>query len=453
VGNFKPYKYQARAIQEVVTRKRYGVFADPGLGKTAITLAAIAQLKEYDPFFSALVVAPLRVIYSTWPKEIEQWDQFKHLTHTILHGKTKNFNRLSVKDIYLINPEGLPWLFNRVDDFKTDLLVIDESSKFKNPSSQRFKLLKRNLDRFRRRVILTGTPAPNSLLDLWSQIYLLDKGEALEKNITGYRRKYFYPVGRPEWRQYEINPGADKVIHNRIKDQVLRLDAKDHLDLPPLITNRIDIQMPDKVQKQYKQLESELWAELDDSEVLANNAQHKYLMCRQFTGGAMYGEDKHTIEVHDEKVKALLDLVDELQGKPLLVAYNFRHELARLLLAFPKSFYLGSGVSPQDTEYILNKWNKGEIRVLFGQPKSMGHGLNMQKGGCNDVAWFSLTDSLEDYDQFNRRVYRHGVEGTVKVHQLIAPKTIDEALVKLLNRKERTQGALLNALNEYRRSV
>jgi SNF2 family DNA or RNA helicase len=451
---FKPHPYQSAAIQFMVKHKAVGLLADPGLGKTATTLQVIKTLKLIKPDLRVLIVAPLRVVYSVWQQEIAKWGL--GFTSTKLHGKDKAVNLSKSKDIYLINPEGLKWLLDT--KFKADILVIDESSKFKSAKSKRFKLLKKNLDRFDRRYILTGTPTPKSLEDLWSQVYILDKGEALGKFVTHYRNKYFYPTGFKNY-QYELKPGAEKTIYDRVAPLVMRIDAATHLDLPDLVFNRIDVELPAAAKKVYNDLKKVLVAEIEGATHIVPTLAAAYGVCCQVANGAIYDQEADGLvlrtldtytDVHDEKIKALQDLIDELQGKPVLVAYRFKHDLARLRKALGKDVpYIGGGVTAKRSTSIVDDWNKGRIPVLLGNPQSMAHGLNMQAGG-NDVVWFGLTDNYEDYDQFNRRVFRQGVKGQVRLHHLVAKGTVDEIILKRCESKSARQEDLFEALKRWR---
>jgi SNF2 family DNA or RNA helicase len=451
---FNPHPYQSAAIQFMLKHEAAGLFADPGLGKTATTLQLIKILKVLKPKLKVLIVAPLRVVYSVWQQEIRKWNNFHGLTSTKLHGKDKAVNLAKSKDIYLINPEGLKWLLET--KVKFDVLVIDESSKFKSAKSKRFKLLKKHVDRFERRYILTGTPIPKSLEDIWSQVYILDKGAALGQYITHYRTKYFYPSGFKNY-QYEIKPGCEQKIYDLIAPLVMRIDAATHLDLPELLINRIDVELPPAAKKIYRGLKQKLTAIIEDEQHFCPSMGAAYNVCCQVANGALYDQVSDglilkSLEtykcIHNEKLVALKDLIDELHGKPLLVAYRFKHDLERLRQALGDIPYIGGGVSAKKSAGIVDDWNQGRIPVLLGNPQSMAHGLNMQAGG-NDVAWFGLTDNYEDYDQFIRRVFRQGVSGGVRVHHIVAKQTVDELILKRCVDKEARQQELFQALKEY----
>lgn len=427
-----------------------GLFLDPGLGKTSISLAAMKVLKKEKLVSKVLIIAPLRVCYSVWPREIEKWRDFEDLTYTILHGKDKQRNLNKEVDIYLVNPEGLMWLLKQ--NFKKlnfDMLIIDESSKFKTWNSQRMKLLRTVLHLFRRRYILTGTPAPNGLMDIFSQIFILDGGAALGKFVTQYRQNYFYPSGFGGY-EWKLQPGGEKRIQERIKPLTLRLSAEDHLELPERVINPIYIDLPDDARAVYEDLEKELYTDLLNGELAASNAAVASMKCCQIANGGVYDEDGFAHLVHMQKAEFIADLVDELQGTPVLVAYEFGHDLDRLRKVLGKDVpYIGGGVSTKRSTMLEKAWNSGELPVLLGQPASIGHGLNLQDAG-NHVAWHSLTWNYEYYDQFIRRVLRQGSKHKkVFVHHIIARDTVDEAKIWSLRAKGNTQDSFFKGLNTY----
>lgn len=427
-----------------------GLFLDPGLGKTSITLAALKILKREKLMNKVLIIAPLRVCYSVWPREAVKWKDFKELSITILHGKDKEKNLAKDFDIYLINPEGLPWLLAR--NFKKlgfDILIIDESSKFKATNTQRFKLLKPVLPYFRRRYILTGSPAPNGMMDIFGQIFILDLGGALGRFITHYRNTYFYPSGFGGY-EWKLQQGAEARIQERIRPLTMRLEAKDYLELPKLIINRIEVELPSKAREAYKEMEREMFAALTKGDIVAANAAGASMKCRQMANGGVYDEDRTTHHLHMEKAEAVLELIEELQGTPALIAYEFKHDLERLQRVLGKDTpYIGGGVSTKRSTELEIAWNKGEIPVLLGQPASISHGLNLQDAG-NHVIWHSLTWNFEHYDQFNKRVLRQGsTHSKVFVHHIVATDTIDEAILMALAFKDNTQKSLLAGLKDY----
>lgn len=447
---WKPHDYQKKAIKFMLQNSCAGLLLDPGLGKTSITLAAIKVLKKEQLVSKTLIIAPLRVCYSVWPKEIEKWADFKDLSISILHGKNKEKNLEREADIYIINPEGLSWLFAR--NFKKldfDMLVIDESSKFKATSSQRFKILRPILPYFKRRYILTGSPAPNGLLDLFGQIFILDLGNALGRYITHYRNTYFYPTGFGGY-EWKLQPGAEGRIQERIRPLTLRLDAEDYLEMPELIVNRVDVELTNVARQAYIEMEDELMAQMDKGDIVAANAAVASGKCSQIANGGIYDEDHKAHFIHDAKAVAVADLVSELSGTPALVAYEFGHDLIRLRDALGKTTpYIGGGVSPKKSAIIERAWNAGELEVLLGQPASIAHGLNLQQSG-NHVIWHSLTWNFEHYDQFIRRIRRQGSKHKkVFVHHIVAKDTIDEVKLLALQRKNKTQKDLFEALNDF----
>lgn len=453
---WEPHNYQINAVNWGIQEPYFAYFLDPGLGKTSIILKLFSHLKEIKEVKSMLIVAPLRPCYITWPGEINKWDDFQDLTFRVLHGTNKNNMLMKGKvDIYIINPEGLEWYFLCAHKiFQPDMLVIDESTKFKSSKAKRFKLLKSKLDLFKRRYILTGTPAPNSLKDLFSQFYLLDKGAALTPFITRFLAKWFIPIP-PFGFDYKPKEGAAEEIYSLIAPLSLRLDSEDYLELPELIKTYIKVVLPPSVMKTYKQMEDQFLTITNGSLVVADNAAAASSKCRQLANGAFYTEDEEGERsgfnvLHDAKLEALEDLIEELNGKPLLVAYEFNHDLERLLNKFGKDTpYIGKGVNEKKTVEIVSAWNKGRIKLLLGQPQSMSHGLNMQGSGGH-ICWFTPTWNLENYIQFNRRLWRQGVRNNVHCYHLIAAGTIDELVVKATNKKDVSQNTLLQALTDLK---
>lgn len=463
---FKPHQYQIDAVNFILENRSAGIFADPGLGKTAIILQIIKFLKTKPEFCGALVVAPLRVIYTVWPDEIKKWINFNDITYNILHGKNKQIDT-SDYDVSLINSENIFWYFK--NEIKQNVLIIDESSKFKNHNSKRFKLIKKFLDCFKRRIILTGTPTPNSLLDLYSQIYILDKGKSLGKGIMTYRNNYFNTVEidfernckKVNFKKYELKKDAKKIIYKKINPIVLRIDSKKYLNLPKIIYNNIKIVLPTEALKVYKNFEKKLFSEIENKPVFLDSASDRYIVCRQIANGFLYKPkdfteileknfNKSVYELHKEKIKALVDLISELNGKSLLIAYHYKYDLKMLRNELGQNTpNIGSGTDMKCSTDIISDWNNGKIPVLLGHPQSMGHGLNLQYGG-NDIVWYSLTDNLENYIQFNHRIYRQGNKNQVRVHHIIAKNTIDEAVLIRLQIKNKNQLSLLEALQEYR---
>jgi len=457
---YEPRSWGRNAIQFVLKNARAALWATPGIGKTSISYASVMLLRRKNLIKGALVVAPLNVIYNTWPAERQKWDQFKELTLRMLHGPKKMDALLDLEpaDVYLINYEGLPWLLKAMNDLNAwgterqpfDMLILDESSKVKNPSSQRFKLLKGVTPHFRRILELTGSPAPNGLQDVWSQVYILDDGSSLGRFKTHYYMNYFLQTG---YGGYELvlKPGADEVIYDKIQHLVLRMDAADYLDMPDLIVNDIKVTLDDEIKKQYKSLEDKLLLQLEDETITPTNAAAGVNKCLQFTGGAVYGDDGQTVHhVHDTKLDALDDLLSELAGQPLLVGYNYRHESPRFRDRFkgPDVAVIEGGMPSKEITAILDRWNKGQIRVLFAQMQVVSHGLNLQQGGACNLCFYGLPWDLECYEQFIARLYRQGQTNKVHVHRLICTGTIDVEVARALRDKDLTQSNLLNAMKE-----
>lgn len=447
---WSPHAYQKKTIKFMLQNACAGLFLDPGLGKTSITLAALKILKREKLMKKTLIIAPLRVCYSVWPKEATKWDDFKSLSVTVLHGKDKEKKLAADFDIYLINPEGLIWLCKQ--NFRKlgfDVLVVDESSKFKATNTQRFKLLRNILPYFRRRYILTGTPVPNGLMDLFGQIYILDLGNALGRFITHYRNTYFYPTGFGGY-EWKLQNGAEARIQEKIRPLTIRLEDKDYLELPEIIINDIYIDLPTDAREAYDEMEKELIIGIENGEIIAANAAVASAKCCQIANGGIYGEDGETYHLHTEKASAVEDLLEELSGAPALIAYDFHHDLERLQEVLgAKSPYIGGGVSPKRSAELENAWNRGELPYLLGNPASISHGLNLQSAG-NHVIWHSLTWNFEHYDQFIKRVRRQGNKyKQVFVHRIIARDTVDEAKIMALAFKDNTQKSLLNGLKGY----
>ena len=429
---------------------------DPGLGKTSCSLQIISILREQGYIKRALVIAPLRPVYMVWPQEITKWSNFNHLKYHILHGPGKNVYHIDEDvDIVLMNPEGLLWLFDerfgteRFDELGVDCLVIDESTRFKSSTTKRFKMLRKHLNDFKRRYILTGSISPNGLLDLFGQIYVLDQGHALGQYVTHYRQKYFYRDWDGQWI-----PGhrALERISERISPLVLQLSAEDHLNMPELITTDVEIDLPQDTRAAYKAVETEFMFEMASGDpIVAANSAVAGGKCRQIANGRCYFDDevgvRQITKFHSEKLAALEDLVEELSGHPLLVLYEFKHDFDQINERWPGTPNL-SGMGMAKATRLVEQFNEGKVPMLCGHPASMGHGLNLQ-GYCKHVVWFSITWNFEHYDQAIRRVYRQGQEAEhVFVYHIMARNTRDQKVAAVLKRKERTQQDLYDALTE-----
>lgn len=480
---WQPHAYQKKGVKFLLEHAAAALFLDPGLGKTSITLAALKLLKAKGLVERVLLVAPLRVCHSVWPREREKWFDFHGLRLVVLHGKNKDALLNADADVFVINPEGLEWLLKPVKtrtaagkvrvavdlrhwkDLGFDTLVIDELSKFKHPSSQRFKMMKLVLHTFARRWGLTGSPAPNGLMDLFGQCYMLDQGRSLGPYITHYRNTFF-DLQRDgfTWR---LKKDAEAAIYERVKPLALRMAAEDYLEMPARVENNIRVDLPEPIMRMHDQLHDDLLARLADGVVTAANAAVATGKCRQVASGAIYQDpdviallrlpsrNREVMELHDQKLQALEDLIDELQGSPLLVAYDFNHTLDRLKAWFGKRWpelpYIGGGVSPKRAAALETAWQAGELPVLFGHPQSIAHGLNLQGRGRH-VCWLDLTWDYELYDQFIRRVLRQGTEARqVFVHHILARDTIDETVLAVLKGKRRGQQALFDALKARKR--
>lgn len=443
---YKPYDYQEYATQWILDKEKVGLLLDMGMGKSVITLTAIDELMfDYFDVSKVLVIAPLRVAESTWDEETTKWDHLKHLKISKVLGTEKErINALYTKaDIYIINRENVKWLVDKCGrDWSFDMVVIDELSSFKSHRAQRFKALRKVRPFMKRVVGLTGTPAPNGLIDLWSQIYLLDGGERLGKTVTGYRERYFLPDKRNQnvIFTYKLKEGAEEAIYEKLSDICVSMKAEDYLNLPAKINNIIPIHLPKKAKEKYDQLERDLLLPLKDSDIIANTAGVLANKLLQMSNGAVYDENGDVQEIHNAKLKALEDLIEAANGKPVLIFYSYKHDLDRI-----KKHLKRDDLTFLDTSEDIKKWNEGKIPIMLAHPASAGHGLNLQAGG-NIIIWFGLTWSLELYSQANARLYRQGQKQNVIIHHLVSKDTMDEDVMKALEGKEIGQEALLNAV-------
>jgi SNF2 family DNA or RNA helicase len=459
-----PHPYQKKAVGHLLENGGAGLFLDPGLGKTSIVLEAIRILKAEGLVKRVLVIAPLRPVYDVWPDELTKWTNFAGLSMGILHGKHKDKVLGQDHDIYVINPDGLNWLMcnGRMKKLGADTLVIDESTRFKHANTLRFKTLKPQLPKFSRRWILTGTPMPKGYMDLFGQIYIVDLGHSLGSYISHYRMEHFEQTGFGGF-EYHLKESHDKIIEEKIRPFTLRLDAKDYLDLPSRINNYINVELPPSARAIYDEMEAEMVAELSSGQVVsAVSSGAAAKKCEQIANGGMYyteeADESQPLTklgrmialVHNAKTQALLDLQEELYGDQMLVAYEFQHDLKRLMEALGKDTpYIGSGVTPVRATQIKGLWNAQRLPVLLGQPQSMAHGLNLQTGGKH-VVWHSIIWDFENYDQFIKRLERQGsIHKHIHVHHIIAKDTVDEAKMFALNRKDKTQKKFLDALRVY----
>ena len=453
---WEPKKYMEKAVGFAVERACAGLFLDPGLGKTAIMLAVYKLLKGKKQTRGALVICPLRVAFGVWPKEIQKWDDFKRLKVVVLHGpnKAKLFQQQS--DIYVVNFDGLKWLYDTLakvkGDWPFDILIVDESSKLKNMRSERSKLLRPMLAAFRRRYILTGSPAPNGLLDLFGQMYILDQGKTLGWWYTQYRDKYFYPSGYGGYT-WKLKHGSEKKVHSLLKPRVLRMDAEDYLTLPKKFISDVWVELPKDAMLEYRRMENLLIADMKAGRVTAANSGVASMKCRQIAGGAVFkqeiGEKRTWLHVHDEKLEALQELLDELQGQPVMVIYEFEHELTRFQgMKFFKQATVIANTPAHKIGKIEDAWNAGDIPYLLCHPASMGHGLNLQEAGQGQI-WFTPTYDFVLYDQTIRRMWRQGRKTPLFIYRILARNTVDIAVINALSSKGKTQGALNKALRDY----
>ena len=442
--NYQPHEYQQYATDFILTHPVAAVLLEMGLGKSVITLTAIRDLC-LDSFevHRVLVIAPLRVARDTWPAEIEKWDHLQGLTYSVAVG-TEAERRAALMantTVHIINRENVAWLVEKSGiALDYDMIVIDELSSFKSYSTKRFRALMKLRPRVKRIVGLTGTPSSNGLMDLWAEFRLLDMGHRLGRFITQYRNTFFLPDKRNGQIIYSYKPmlGAEEAIYSRISDITISMKSTDHLKMPELVSTRYEVYLSDAEADRYEELKQALILQLPDGEVTAANAAALTGKLAQLANGAIYADTGDTIEFHDRKLDALEDIIESANGKPILVAYWFRHDLQRI----KKRFDVRELKSSKD----IADWNSGKIPVAVIHPASAGHGLNLQAGGST-LIWFGLTWSLELYQQTNARLWRQGQSsGTVVIQHIITKGTIDERILKALEAKDRTQAALIDAV-------
>ena len=444
---YKAHPYQNFATQHIIDNHAAGLFLDMGLGKTVSTLTAIDSLMfDSLEIRKVLVIAPKRVAEDTWTTESGKWDHLKHLRLSVVLGSERERKEaLQAKaDIYVINRENVAWLVGYYQSaFPFDMVVIDELSSFKSAKAIRFKSLRMVRGKIRRVVGLTGTPAPNGLIDLWPQLFLLDQGERLGKTITGYRERYFTPGKRngAVVFDYKLKADTEQQIYDKIGDICISMKAKDYLSLPERINITTEVRFTPDLQNKYDEFERDQVLALEDSEdISAINAAALSTKLRQFANGAIYDEYKNWHEVHDMKIEALQELVEQANGNPVLIFYSFKHDLERITKAL-KSYKPRTLEGASD----ISDWNSGKIQVLLAHPASAGHGLNLQAGG-HTVVWFGLNWSLELYQQANARLDRQGQLKPVTVYHLVMVETIDTKVFKVLDGKAETQDALMQAV-------
>lgn len=438
---YKPYDYQTFATNFVLEHPACGLILDMGLGKSVITLTALwSLLLDSFDVGKVLVVAPKRVAENTWPTELKKWEHLDGLTWSLVLGSEKD-RRAALQcraKIYIINRENVAWL---VDNYRWDFdtLVIDELSSFKSSKAQRFRALKRVRPRISRVIGLTGTPQPNGLLDLWPQMYLLDMGQRLGRFVGGYRERFFLPDKRNREVIYSYKPkeGAEEKIYELISDICISMKAADFLDMPDLVSSQVEVKMSTKERKLYEDFERDMVLHLKDGDLDAVNAAALSGKLVQMANGAVYGENRKVHHIHDRKLDALEDIIEAANGKPLLVAYWYKHDLERIRQRFE--------VRTIDTPKDIADWNEGKIPVALIHPASAGHGLNLQDGGST-IVWFGLTWSLELYQQLNARLWRQGQKHTVVIQHIVAAGTHDEDIMNALEKKDMSQTALIAAV-------
>lgn len=445
---YSPHDYQTYATNFILTHPVSAVLLDMGLGKSVITLTAIFELC-LDSFLirKVLVIAPLRVARDTWPAEIRKWDHLRGLTFSVAVGTELERKAALMQDasVYIINRENVQWLIEQSNlPFDYDMVVIDELSSFKSYQAKRFRALLQVRPGVRRIVGLTGTPSSNGLMDLWAEYRLLDLGKRLGRFITHYRNRYFAPDKRNGTVVYSYKPipGAEEQIYDAISDITISMKAADHLRMPELVMNEVRVSLSDEEWETYSTLKKELVVSLGGEEIDAVNAASLANKLCQMANGAVYNEDKKVIPLHDRKLDALEDLIEAANGKPVLVAYWFKHDLDRITERLHK---LHIPFARADESDSIERWNRGELPVMLIHPASAGHGLNLQSGGCT-LVWYSLTWSLELYQQTNARLWRQGQQHTVVIHHIIAEGTIDERIMSALRQKDKTQTALMDAV-------
>lgn len=447
---FTPHAYQQHCIDKILDVKKIGLFLDMGLGKTVTVLSAIRELK-YNRFQirKVLVIAPKKVAEGTWTKEKDKWDHTQILrVSKVLGSQAKRVRALNTPaDLYIINRENVVWLVDYYrNSWPFDMVVVDESSSFKSHKAKRFKALSSVCSHIDRLIELTGTPSPNGLDDLWAQVYLLDNGDRLGKRYTQFRERYFQPDKRGAdgmIYSYQAKPGTEESILEKISDICISMKAEDYLQLPDLSYHEIPVVLDEKALKAYREMEREMVLELpDEEEISVTSAAALSNKLLQLANGALYDEDHNVHEVHGCKIEAFMELIESLQGKPVLVFYNFQHDKARILQALTKT-----GLRVRELNGIQDEddWNNRKIDVLLTHPASSAYGLNLQQGG-NHVVWFGLTWNYELYVQANKRLHRQGQTEKVIIHHLVCSGTRDEDVMQALARKDDVQNWVMQSL-------
>lgn len=458
---FVPKPYQTEAVKFGLSRPSAGFFLAPGLGKTIITLMIFLILRKLGVVKQLLVVTKRRIVYNVWPNEIKKWDKTENLTYSIVHGPRKLQALNEDSDIKLINFEGLGWLVQQKQWLRRHdklMFVCDESSGLRSTRTVRFRKLRKLLPRFARRYILTGSPAPNGLMGLFGQVFTLDLGKTFGKYITAFRNDYFYPSGFMGY-EWQLQKDAERRMFKKLRPLILRY-GQDQLKLPPLTFIDRFVELPMEAREQYKKMEKQFVLEYENGDVVAANAAVASGKLRQIANGAAYYSDKHSDKkwqpIHEEKLESLVDLLEELQGEPALVAYEFNSDRDRITEylksyapeVFKKSAFISRGMKDSEVAKIIKGWEKGKYVALFGQVHNIAHGLNLQgKGGI--VVFFTMTWNLEDYEQFYQRVWRQGQKRRVLVYRIIARRTVDEVVAAALKTKDHNQQTLLKAMEKH----
>jgi len=459
---FKPHEYQEKVLEQMMDKGRLALLLDPGMGKTATCLEDFRRRRETFIAERALIVAPLRVCHSTWPTEVKKWSNFQKFSVHVAHGKGKDINKVNAADITVINPEGLTWLVqNHTALFDFDVLYVDESTLFKNSTSSRSRAIYKVAKAIPFKFILTGTPAPNGVEDLFGQFKVLGD-DILGRSLSKFRGDhYFRAKVLPFGTIWEPSSASYDSVTKAIAPHSVRLDALDHLNLPDMVMVERTITLPTEAKKLYKELESEMWVEVEGGQVVAANAGVATSKCRQVANGAVYlsddgfavdSESRRIEWLHREKAVDMCDLYEQLGGKPLLVAYEFKHDLSQIKLEVKERFgftprYIGETTKAEDDAALIEQWNAGDLAMLLINPAAASHGLNLQAGG-HHVYWYSIIWNLELYKQFNARLWRQGQTQGVFIHHAVAQGTVDRKAFRALSRKDATQRKLLLELKK-----
>lgn len=465
-----PRDYMQMCVDEGIKRKYLALFLDPGLGKTSIILQIFNKLKIRKQAKAMLVIAPLNPCYMTWPEEIQGWTNFKRFSFSILHGPKRDQAFAKQSDIYIINPESLPWLISKLKskhrkNWPFDMLIVDESSKFKNPTSVRTKLIAKMIAGFKYRYIANGTPVANGYLGLMSQMRIVDQGKSLGSKITHYREKYFIQIGKPEWKQFELKADAEDRIMKKIAPYCICLRAEDHVKMPERIIVNKHIEMPKKALKAYEEIEKEMFTLIDEHELVAESAASLSNKLHQLCGGAIYEDQdplaeplpsskRNVFTLHTEKLKALDDLIEEFNGQQVLIGYKFHHDKTALQKHFKKRIkFFNDAKTGIQKQKLQKDWNAGKIDILAGNPSSVGHGLNLQKGGAQIICMYTIDHDYETYDQFIRRLLRSGnTSNQIYICHILAKGLFDEGVIyPRLKRKQNVQDSFLRDLIEYKK--